>query len=119
MLCCIDTSDGLKAAIETIANRSGLGARISESVVPVYSAVAAVARHLQQDPLDTVFGDSVDFQLVFTAPAARYHELLDTSAEFAEKPIKLGVMTHEPGVWLEKQDGSLTSLPGQPWRHHI
>ncbi|MGH3770745.1 MAG: thiamine-phosphate kinase [Pseudonocardiaceae bacterium] len=114
---CIDTSDGLKAAIETIANRSGLGARISESIVPVRSEIAAVARHLQRDPLDIVFGDSVDFQLVFTAPAT--YGLLNAFEEFEEKPIRLGVMTHEPGVWLEKRDGSLAPLPGQPWRHHI
>ena len=114
---CIDTSDGLKAAIETIASRSGLGARILESVVPVCSEVIAVARHLQRDPLDIVFGDSVDFQLVFTAPAT--YEFPKAFEEFEERPIKLGVMTREPGVWLEKQNGSLTPLPGQPWRHHI
>lgn len=116
---CIDTSDGLKAAIETIASRSGFGARILESVVPVRPAVVAVASHLRQDPLDIVFGDSVDFQLVFTASAARNDEFLDAFEDFEEKPIKLGVMTYEPGVWLEKRDGSLTPLPGQPWRHHI
>lgn len=114
---CIDTSDGLKAAIETISSRSGFGARVLESIVPVRAEVAAVARHLHQDPLDIVFGDSVDFQLVFTASAAC--ELLNTFEEFEEKPTRLGVMTHEPGVWLEKRDGSLTPLPGQPWRHHI
>ena len=114
---CIDTSDGLKAAIETIASRSGFGTRILESVVPVRSEVAAVARHLQRDPLDIVFGDSVDFQLVFTAPPT--YELLSAFEGFEEKPIRLGVMTQEPGVWLEKRDGSLMPLPGQPWRHHI
>ncbi|MGH3718797.1 MAG: thiamine-phosphate kinase [Pseudonocardiaceae bacterium] len=114
---CIDTSDGLKAAIETIAHRSGCGARISEGAVPVLSEVSAVACHLQRDPLDIVFGDSVDFQLVFTAPATC--ELLNAFEEFDEKPIRLGVMTREPGVWLEKRDGSLTPLPGQSWRHHI
>ncbi|MGH3830172.1 MAG: thiamine-phosphate kinase [Pseudonocardiaceae bacterium] len=114
---CIDTSDGLKAAIETIANRSGCGARILENVVPVRSEVAAVARHLQWDSLDIVFGDSVDFQLVFTAPATC--DLLHAFEGFEEKPISLGVVTREPGVWLEKRDGSLAPLPGQPWRHHI
>lgn len=116
---CIDTSDGLKAAIETIASRSGFGVQILESVVPVRPEVAAVASHLQRDPLDIVFGDSVDFQLVFTAPVAGHDELLAAFEDFEETPIKLGVMTHEPGVRLEKRDGSLTPLPGQPWRHHI
>ncbi|MGH3873416.1 MAG: thiamine-phosphate kinase [Pseudonocardiaceae bacterium] len=114
---CIDTSDGLKAAIETIASRSGVGARISESLVPVRPEVATVARHLQRDTLDIVFGDSVDFQLVFTVPPNC--EFLNAFVEFEEKPIRLGVVTHEPGVLLEKRDGSLAPLPGQPWRHHI
>lgn len=114
---CIDTSDGLKAAIDTLTSRSRLGARILESAIPVRPEVAAVATHLQREPLNIVFGDSVDFQLAFTVRSENHDEFLSFLEEFEEKPIKLGVITREPNVWLERLDGSLTPLPGQPWRH--
>lgn len=116
---CIDTSDGLKAAIETVAIRSNVGARVQERAVPVRPEVAAVADYLGRDALEFVFGDSVDFQLVFTVPANRHDQIVEAFESLNVTPYRVGVTTAEPMVRIERRDGSLIPLPGQAWRHHI
>ncbi|WP_394614496.1 thiamine-phosphate kinase [Lentzea sp. JNUCC 0626] len=109
---CQDTSDGLKATIECIASASGVGITIFEDAVPVPDSVAEVARHLDLDPLGLVFGDSVDFELTFTAPPAAVDQLsghLDLHV--------IGEVTDTCEVLLRRPGGGHASLPGKAWRH--
>ncbi|GAA3460569.1 thiamine-phosphate kinase [Saccharothrix longispora] len=109
---CQDTSDGLKATLESIARASGIGIEVHEEAVPVPAAVNAIASHLDLDPLVLVMGDSVDFELVFTAPA-EVEESLAERLDFH----RIGVVTEQEGVVLVRADGRRTGLPGKAWRH--
>lgn len=109
---CQDTSDGLKATVECIASASGVGITVFEDSVPLPEAVTAVARHLDLDPLELIFGDSVDFELTFTAPSSAVEQLRNQIALHV-----IGEVTDSGGVLLRRSDGSHTSIPGKAWRH--
>jgi thiamine-monophosphate kinase len=111
---CQDTSDGLKATIECIASASGVGITVFEDSVPVPASVAAVARHLDLDPLGLVFGDSVDFELTFTAPSDAVDRLRNEIGLHV-----IGEVTDGAEVLLRRSDGSRTPLPGKAWRHTV
>lgn len=114
---CQDTSDGLRAAIETIAHASEVGAVVDQRRVPLAPEVAAVCGHLDVPVTTYQFGDSVDFELVFSVPSgdvATLHE------QFAAQGLGFSVIGDVvPGtdVALRRTDGSLTPLPGTAWRH--
>ncbi|MBP2340151.1 thiamine-monophosphate kinase [Saccharothrix coeruleofusca] len=109
---CQDTSDGLKATLESIAAASGVGITVEERSVPIPEAVGAVASRVGADPLALVMGDSVDFELVFTVPEPAVAPLTDL-LDFH----RIGLVTEERSVALLRSDGNLTALPGQAWRH--
>lgn len=109
---CQDTSDGLKATLESIAYASGAGIAVHEHSLPVPDSVHAVATHLDLDPMSLVMGDSVDFELVFTVPPAE----VDALAEHLTFH-RIGVVTEDEEVVLAHTDGARTELPGKAWRH--
>jgi len=109
---CQDTSDGLKAALEGVAQAGSVGVEVYERKLPVPAAVTAVAEHLDLDPLAIVLGDSVDFELVFTVPADRL-DALTRRLDFSE----IGVVTEDRNVVLVREDGTRAGLPGKAWRH--
>ncbi|AIG76359.1 Hypothetical protein AJAP_17455 [Amycolatopsis japonica] len=109
---CLDTSDGLKAALLSIAESSGVGIEVDERSIPVPKAVAAVAAHVGVEPLSLVMGDSVDFELVFTVPSARVDDLAE-----AVSFHRIGVVTERTEVVMTGYDGERADLPGEAWRH--
>ncbi|MGM1064611.1 thiamine-phosphate kinase [Saccharothrix sp. Mg75] len=109
---CQDTSDGLKATLEAIAEAAGVGITVHQRDLPVPDAVNAVAAHLGLDPLTLSMGDSVDFELVFTVPAEHVDALSDQL-----RFHRIGVVTEDRDVALVRTDGTRTSLPGRAWRH--
>jgi thiamine-monophosphate kinase len=109
---CQDTSDGLKATLECIASASGVGITVFEDSVPLPESVTAVAHHLDLDPLGLVFGDSVDFELTFTAPFDAVDRLREAIALHV-----IGEVTNSSKVLLRGSDGNHTPLPGKAWRH--
>lgn len=113
----LDTSDGLKAAIENIAAASGVGFQVEEDAIPVTDEVAAVCDHLDLDLMSTIMGDSVDFELVFTVPEIHADGL---SALFTDAGLSftaIGRATATGEVELRDVDGRPRSLPGAAWRH--
>lgn len=113
---CQDTSDGLKAAVETIAAASGVGMTVDERLIEPTPEVGAVSDFLGVDPLPIVFGDSVDFELVFTLPTRNLDRLTDLFAAEHLAFSVIGQVTAQD-VLLRKRDGSHVPLPGKAWRH--
>ena len=111
---CQDTSDGLKAALEGIAQAGSVGVEVYEGKLPVPAAVSAVAEHLNLDSLAIVLGDSVDFELVFTVPVDQLGVLAD-QLDFYE----VGAVTKDRNVVLVREDGTRADLPGKAWRHAL
>ncbi len=114
---CQDSSDGLKAAIESLAMASNIGFIVDEERVPVASEVEDVIADSNERLMSIVFGDSVDFQLVFTVRSEElsYLERLLSAQGLGLYPI--GTATRGTDVLLRHRDQSLGGLPGKPWRH--
>lgn len=112
---CQDTSDGLKATIEQIAEASGVGFDVMADGVAYSPLVKEVSAVTGQAVEDLTFGDSVDFRLVFTV-----RDGATAVADALEKfptAIHLGTATDDGAVRLVRRDGSASPLPGKPWRH--
>jgi thiamine-monophosphate kinase len=113
---CQDTSDGLKATIESIALRSGVGFELDAASIPTAPAVTAVAGLLGVDALTLTLSDSPDFELLFTATAEAAAEV---EAQLAAKGIevfRIGRAVAD-GIRLVEPDGAGRPLPGEAWRH--
>jgi thiamine-monophosphate kinase len=115
---CQDTSDGLKATIEQLADASKVGFNVSADHIPMSSTVIEVARLIGVDPLALTLSASADFQLCFTirpdnVDACR-HEFTKADLDFHV----IGEATSEPGqARLIAGDGASSVLPGVAWRH--
>jgi thiamine-monophosphate kinase len=114
---CQDTSDGLKAAVESIATASGVGVVIDERRLPVAAEVSAVCECLDLPVLPLMFGDSVDFELVFSVPPDRLTLLTELFAADGLRFQAIGEATAAPEVVLRQLDGRQVPLPGTAWRH--
>lgn len=114
---CQDSSDGLKAAIETLAAHSGVGFIVVESALPVVDVVKEVARLAETDLTSLILGDSVDFQLACTVPEAHVGRLRALFEEHGGRLHEIGVATAETSVLLRRTDGTTGELPGNAWRH--
>ena len=72
----IDISDGLSTDLGHICEASGVGARIWSSKIPVAEVPRGLRRrHL--GPLALALYGGEDYELLFTVPAKREHELSD------------------------------------------
>jgi thiamine-monophosphate kinase len=114
---CQDTSDGLKATVESIAAASGVGVTIDEPLLPVAPEVSAVCEFLDIAPLPCVFGDSVDFELVFSVPRDKVTPLAELFAAQHLGFHTVGEVTAGDDVVLRRADGRRVPLPGVAWRH--
>ncbi|WP_412515740.1 thiamine-phosphate kinase [Actinomadura madurae] len=114
---CQDTSDGLKAGVQSLAGASGVGFVVEESALPVAGIVAEVARLTDGDLTSVILGDSVDFQLVFTVAADDVPRLSKVFADAGLQFSDIGHATEERQVRLRGADGREQELPGVPWRH--
>lgn len=113
---CIDTSDGLKGAVETLARASEVSILVQENQMPIHGSVRRAADRLNCDVLDLVFGDSVDFELVATVDADGIHALSEQCAQSGLDVHVIGRIEAGSGSTLLR-DHATTDIPGASWRH--
>jgi thiamine-monophosphate kinase len=115
---CQDTSDGLKATIEQLAEASGVGFDVMEENVPIKRAVSDVAALIGVDALTLAMSASSDFQLAFTV---RPGDLEACQRKFSESGLEFCVVGYAvnkcEGLHLVQEDGKRSTLPGVAWRH--
>jgi thiamine-monophosphate kinase len=103
----IDLSDGLSRDLAHVCHRSGVGAEIDASAIPVHDDAIEMRRD-GRVPLEHALNDGEDYELLFTSAdpirAVRCHEI--------------GVITAEPGVWLQR-DGKREPLEARGWEHQF
>ena len=114
---CQDSSDGLKAAIESLASANGVGFVIREGDIPIAPIVDTVARLRRLDTLEVTFGDSVDFQLVFTVAPRNVSALQERFKSNGLGFFKIGTATRKREVVMLDARGNPSGLPGIGWRH--
>jgi thiamine-monophosphate kinase len=115
---CQDSSDGLKATIESLAAASDVGFTVDEARVPVAPLVANVAELRGRNILDLIFGDSVDFQLVFTVAPQYLRELKGAFRTHDLSLFEIGTATESNDVIMRTANGAAKPLPGEGWRHN-
>ncbi len=99
----IDISDGLSTDLRHLCDESGVGAEISENLIPVAaSSTFAFGLH---------GGD--DYELLFTAP-----EGASMPARLAGVAItQIGITTKDRKSWLRRKDGKRVRLAARGWEH--
>lgn len=68
----IDISDGLASDLGHICRRSGVGASIEESRIPILSQARHIADEFQEDAVNYALGGGEDYQLLFTLKAEQF-----------------------------------------------
>ncbi|NTU94274.1 MAG: thiamine-phosphate kinase [Chlorobiaceae bacterium] len=92
----IDISDGLAADLRHICERSGVGAHIEESRIPVLSEARAIADELQDDALSWALSGGEDYELLFTLPKEQY----DVISSNREISVIGEILPEEEGLLL-------------------
>jgi thiamine-monophosphate kinase len=111
----IDLSDGLLGDLGHVLRASRVGAQVRLEAVPRSALLAAQPAALQRVCLLTG-GD--DYELVFTAPAARRAEVRAAAADCAVPVQCIGVVQSAPGLEVIDGDGRRLALDGfTPFDH--
>jgi thiamine-monophosphate kinase len=113
---CVDTSDGLRGALEELCKRSRVGLIVDEDLVPRDSDVEILTGILGLDLLETIFGDSVDFELVATVSEEAWPSIQQALRSEGLTAHLVGKVVEGDAPFLYS-DGILSAIPGAPWRH--
>ena len=103
----IDLSDGLSRDLAHICRESGVGAVVCAADVPVHTDAIEMRRD-GHSPLEHALHDGEDYELLFTSNLQALAGLI---------AYGVGVITAEPGIWLEHRDGSREPLEPKSWEH--
>lgn len=99
----IDVSDGLLADLGHILEDSGLAAEIDFAALP---ASTALRRHLPGETARTcLLAGGDDYELCFTAPAAKRADIAAIGARLGETLTRIGTLKHGNGVRLFDEKG--------------
>lgn len=105
----IDTSDGLSTDLAHICEESGVGAEIAANLIPR----ARVGRPAHPVDLDLAMHGGEDYELLFTAPAARH-----IPRQIAGLPLtQIGHITPKRGIVVRDSEGVARKLEPRGWEH--
>jgi thiamine-monophosphate kinase len=112
----IDISDGLSRDLRHICASSNVGAIIRAADVPIHNDAIEMRRD-GHSPLEHALHDGEDHELLFTGPElATLGPLLHRSPGAELEVIRIGMITAEPGIFLET-DGTRAPLEPRGWEH--
>ncbi len=119
---CIDTSDGLCAALDQLARLNGLGVAVEHELAALLCPAAVeLGRELGVGALPFLAGQHGEFELVFTLPRDRLAALALVARELDWRPLALGRTVAGRGLTLNgrRLDGAairnlLAECGGEP-----
>lgn len=99
--CCMDTSDGVLATVDTLARLNRCGAVLDVGPAEVlHPAARAAATGAGLPPWLLVAGPHGEFELCFAVAPEREEELLREAAALRWRPVRAGLLTSGQGVLL-------------------
>jgi thiamine-monophosphate kinase len=115
---CIDTSDGVIAALDELMRLNDVGIRWERPLgETLHQAALATAQAAGLPSWVMLAGPHGEFELLFTVPPDRCADLHAAAAEIGWVPRELGVVTAEPGYrlrdggeWLLFDTGTIRDL---------
>lgn len=110
----VDVSDGLVGDLGHVLKASGAGAEIDFTALPRSAILARQALAVQQECL-LAGGD--DYELVFTAPAARHEAVLEAAALAGTPVHRVGRIRAERGLAVLDPDGAPMAMPFASFDH--
>lgn len=112
---CIDISDGLLADLGHICALSGVGAELDAEALPVSAALAATFDHAACIDMALAGGDN--YELCFTAPAARADEVARLLAQTPGGVTRIGRIIAGAGVVARDAHGDRVETRNAGWEH--
>lgn len=110
----IDASDGLHGDLSHLLRRSGVGATIDVDALPASDVLRRQPRELQR--LCTLTGGD-DYELVFTAAAARRDDVAAAAERAGVTVARIGRIDAEPGLRCTDADGQPATPAGASFDH--
>ena len=112
---CVDVSDGLLADLGHICAASGVAAEIEAALLPRSSALLEL--YDDTTALHFALSGGDDYELCFTAPAARVAELQAGLARLGCGATKIGRIVEGEGVRVCAADGAPLATDRPGWEH--
>ena len=112
---CVDVSDGLLADLGHICAASGVAAEIEAALLPRSSALLEL--YDDTTALHFALSGGDDYELCFTAPAARVAELQAGLARLGCGATKIGRIVEGEGVRVRAADGAPLATDRPGWEH--
>lgn len=109
----IDVSDGLSSDLMHICKKSGLGAFIEESGVPIHPQAQELAIKFKLDPITCALSGGEDYELLFTIDPRD----LPKVRLMADIYIMGEMVDESEGVKLHTTGGNIHELKAQGWTH--
>jgi thiamine-monophosphate kinase len=111
----IDISDGLLADLGHILERSGVGATLEFGALPT---LPAVQQYLHEDVTrEAVLAGGDDYELCFTAPAARRDAVLAAAQQTGVAVTRIGTIGAEASLTVRDADGQPLHLGKTGYDH--
>ena len=97
---CMDLSDGLSTALNTLCRINGTGAAVEWDMIPVADETAGIIEQLGLPDEDTVMGWGGEYELLFTFRKDDLERMRMSGVDFAV----IGIMTEDPKVVLRRNE---------------
>ena len=113
----IDLSDGLSTDLFHLTCKSGVGAVVVESLVPLSSDSGEAAKLLGEDPLVYALHGGEDYELLFSVRGGIDDIVMGEFESLFGTPLTMVGEVIESGVLIEKSDGSREDLAPRGYDH--
>lgn len=109
----IDISDGLSSDLMHICKRSGVGAYIEETKIPIIEEAKKLALEFNMDPMSCALSGGEDYELLFTITEME----IDKVKYMPDVHIIGEVVDKKDKVTLHTSGGRIHELTAQGWSH--
>jgi len=109
----IDVSDGLASEIFHICKKSGVGAFVEESGVPIHPDAEMMALKFRIDPIACALSGGEDYELLFTIDPKDVEKVKYIAGIY----IMGEIVEASEGIKLHTKGGNIHPIKAQGWKH--